>query len=112
MLPYSPSPYGYVWEEHDGEAVAVTRDGIAEMVLSTLPGGQIGWAVYDDEGLVERGNFSGMYTEEPQGIYYRADRLLSEFDSNPVIPAKTPGYSEDYTETFPSNFPAPNFMQP
>ena len=110
-LPYVPSDFGYQWyEEPSGEYAAETRDGKSTMFLD-IAGTWVNWSVYDEEGLVERGNF-GVGDPGIQGILYRADRLLAEFDENPAIPAKSWGYDRDYTEDFPTNFPAPNFMQP
>jgi len=109
-LPYQPSEFGYVWY-HDGDGyTAVTRDGKSDITL--IPNGsQIDWEVWDDQGLVERGNFSGM-VQDLDGILYRADHLLAEFDENPAIPAKGFGYDKDYSEQFPSSFPALDFRQP
>ena len=110
VLPYAPSDFGYRWDRIDPETyAAVTRDGISEMTLWFGAPGSVQWTVEDDLGIVERGYISGA---DPDQIFDRANRLISEFDTNPAIPAKTDGYDPNYTETHPSNFPAPNFMEP
>lgn len=109
-LPYPPSDYGYVWYDNgDGMYYAESRDGLVTLHLDTAAPGGINWTAEDDMGIVERGNFSGMYGGSLDGVLYRADRLLAEFDTRPVVPAKTDTYNDNYTETFPSSYPAPDF---
>lgn len=111
VLPYPPSDFGYRWDRLDPETyAAVTRDGISEMTLwFGAPGGQVQWTVEDDLGIVERGYISGA---DPDQIFDRANRLISEFDTNPAIPSKSDGYDGSYTETFPTHDPAPDFREP
>lgn len=109
-LPYPPSDYGYVWYDNgDGMYYADTRDGQVTLHLDTHSPGQISWTAEDDMGVVERGNFSGMSAANLDGVLYRADRLLAEFDTRPVIPPKTDSYNQGYSETFPGSYPAPDF---
>lgn len=111
-LPYVPSDYGYQWyDNHDGSYYAESRDNQVTLTLDfAVPGGQVAWSAEDDQGVIETGNFSGVANPSNRdGVFYRADRLLAEFDTTPNIPAKGFGYDPTYTEDFPSSYPAPDF---
>ncbi|AVO25162.1 hypothetical protein KHQ84_gp024 [Rhodococcus phage Finch] len=98
-LPYRPSEFGYLWvEESDGAFTAVPRDNSGSMAIYEMVGGQWGWEFHDDYGLVEQGKFSGVSGD---AVFWRADRLLSEFDDYPVIPPKSFGYEDTYNENQP-----------
>ena len=97
VLPYTRSDRGYLWVDQGyGQYLGVTNDDVNEMHLfvDSLP--HVNWQVFDDQGLVEDGNFAGV--QSVQDALARADRLLSEFDTNPEIPPKTDGYDHSYTE--------------
>lgn len=99
VLPWNPSHRGYTWiTKADGTLEAVTNDGVNRMYLHDEGYGWT-WEVFDNIGLVERGNF-GTALKGGDALRDRANDLLAEFDTRAERRTRGPswGYQDDYTQ--------------